>query len=167
MNGFKPNYSSAESVSLSTVPQPVWPDLVIFWTLGNFLKSLATINLPNSPTFLGKFCKGVKNFLVKSFLGNFYRHLAILFWSHWPQPLPNYSYSYLGITNIQVGLNLIYLISVFAGCYMNNEIERVKWTTFQLKYDPVNVSSSTPLNFLQQSSRLSHVMWLLCIEIDL
>ena len=93
MNGFKPNYSSAGSVSLSTA-----------------------------------------------------------------QPLPNYSYSYLGSTNIQVGLNLIYLISVFAGCYMNNEIERVKWTTFQLKYDPVNVSSSTPLNFLQQSSRLSHVM---------
>ena len=23
-------------------------------------------------------------FLVKSFLGNFYRHLAIFFWSHWP-----------------------------------------------------------------------------------
>ena len=24
-------------------------------------------------------------FLMKSFLGNFYRHLAIFFWSHWPQ----------------------------------------------------------------------------------
>ena len=32
----------------------------IFWTLDNFLKPLATINLPKSPTFLGKFCKGVK-----------------------------------------------------------------------------------------------------------
>ena len=31
-----------------------------FWTLGNFLKPLATINLPKSPTFLGIFCKGVK-----------------------------------------------------------------------------------------------------------
>ena len=35
--------------------------------------------------FLGNFCKGVKMylFLLKSFLGNFYRHLAIFFWSHW------------------------------------------------------------------------------------
>ena len=31
-----------------------------FWTLGNFLKPLATINLPKSPTFLGNFCKSVK-----------------------------------------------------------------------------------------------------------
>ena len=55
-----------------------------FWTLGNFLKPLATINLPKSPTFLGIFYKGVKYiiFLVKSFLGKFYGHLAIFFWSH-------------------------------------------------------------------------------------
>ena len=38
----------------------VWPDLAIFWTLGNFLKPLAAINLPKSLTFLGKFCKDVK-----------------------------------------------------------------------------------------------------------
>ena len=46
--------------------------------LGNFLKPLATINLPKSPTFLGIFVKVSKSiiFLVKSFLGNFYRHLA-------------------------------------------------------------------------------------------
>ena len=31
-----------------------------FWTLSNFLKPLATINLPQSPPFLGNFCKGVK-----------------------------------------------------------------------------------------------------------
>ena len=37
--------------------------LAIYWTLGNFSNSLATINLPKSPIFL-----------VKSFLGNFYRH---------------------------------------------------------------------------------------------
>ena len=30
--------------------------------LGKFLKPLATINLPKSPTFLGNFCKGVKTF---------------------------------------------------------------------------------------------------------
>ena len=34
--------------------------LGLFCTLGNFLKPLATINLPRSPTFLGNFCKGVK-----------------------------------------------------------------------------------------------------------
>ena len=31
-----------------------------FWTFGIFLKPLATITLPKSPTFLGNFCKGVK-----------------------------------------------------------------------------------------------------------
>ena len=41
---------------------PVWPDLAIFWILGNFLKPLATFNFPKSPTFLGKFCKDVKIF---------------------------------------------------------------------------------------------------------
>ena len=35
-------------------------DWVIYWTLGNFFKPLATINMPKSPTFLGNFCKGVK-----------------------------------------------------------------------------------------------------------
>ena len=34
--------------------------LGIFWTLGNFLKPLVTINLSKSLTFLGNFCKGVK-----------------------------------------------------------------------------------------------------------
>ena len=38
----------------------VRPDWAIFWTLGNFLKPLATINLPQNPTFFGNFCKGVK-----------------------------------------------------------------------------------------------------------
>ena len=61
---------------------PVWPNWAIYWTLGNILKPLAKINLPKSSTFLGNFCKGVI-FLVISFLGNFYRHLSIFFWSHW------------------------------------------------------------------------------------
>ena len=34
--------------------------LGIFSTLDKFLKPLATINLPKSPTILGNFCKGVK-----------------------------------------------------------------------------------------------------------
>ena len=52
--------------------------------LGKFSKHLATINLPKSPTFLGNFVKVSKSliFLVKSFLGNFYRHLAFFYWSH-------------------------------------------------------------------------------------
>ena len=42
------------------VSEAVWPDWAIYWTFGNFLKRLATINLPISPTFLSNFCKGVK-----------------------------------------------------------------------------------------------------------
>ena len=38
----------------------VWPDWAIYSSLDNFLKSLATINLPKSPTFLGNFCEGVR-----------------------------------------------------------------------------------------------------------
>ena len=70
--------------------QTVWPDWAIYWTLGNFLKPLATINLPKSPIFLGiffvKMSKSI-SFVVKSIWGNFYRHLAIFFWSHWRQTL--------------------------------------------------------------------------------
>ena len=34
----------------------------IYRTLGKFLRPLATINLPKSPTFLGNVCKGVKHY---------------------------------------------------------------------------------------------------------
>ena len=57
----------------------VWPYWAIYWTLGNFLKPLAIINLPKSPPFLGNFCIFI--FLVKSFLGNIYR-LWQLFTGH-------------------------------------------------------------------------------------
>ena len=46
--------------------RPVWPDLAIYWTLGNFLKPLAIINLPKSPTVLGNFCVGAKIFNFSS-----------------------------------------------------------------------------------------------------
>ena len=61
------------------IPRPVWPDWAIYWTLGNFSKPLATIVLSKSQTFLSNFWKGSKlyHFLLKYFLGNFYRHLAI------------------------------------------------------------------------------------------
>ena len=62
----------------------MWPDWAIYWTLVNFLKPLATLKLPKSPTFFAIFEKVSKSIilLVKSFLGNFYRHLIIFFWSH-------------------------------------------------------------------------------------
>ena len=44
----------------------VWPDLAIYWTLRNFLKPLATIDLPKSPTLLGKLRKGIKNLSFSS-----------------------------------------------------------------------------------------------------
>ena len=70
----------------------VWPDWAIYWTLGEFLKPLATINLSKSPTFLAIFVNMLKSFILlrKSYLGKFCRHLAIFFWSHWwyvPKPL--------------------------------------------------------------------------------
>ena len=61
----------------------VWPDWAIYWIFGKFLKSLATINLSKSPTFLFILCKGVKVYHFSSeILGNFYRYLAIFFCSH-------------------------------------------------------------------------------------
>ena len=52
-----------------------------FLHFGNFLKALATINLPKSPTFLGNFCEGVKiyHFSSEIIFGNFCRYLAIFF----------------------------------------------------------------------------------------
>ena len=47
---------------LTSMYRPVWPDWAIYWTLGNFLKPLGTINLSKSPIFLGNFCKGIKFF---------------------------------------------------------------------------------------------------------
>ena len=65
----------------------MWPDLAIYWTLGNYSKPLATINLPKCPTFLGNFCTCVKifNFYSEIILDNFYRHLASFYWSHCPR----------------------------------------------------------------------------------
>ena len=63
----------------------VWPDWVIYCTLGNFLKLVvATIILPKSHTFLRNFVKVSKTFiLVKYFLGNINRHLVTFYCSHW------------------------------------------------------------------------------------
>ena len=56
------------------------------WRFGQLLKApVATIIFPRSPTFKAIFVKGSKSFifLVKSFLGNFYRTLATFYWSRW------------------------------------------------------------------------------------
>ena len=52
---------------------------------GQLFKDVATISLPKSPTFLGNFCNGAKifNFFSLIIEGNFYRHLATFYWSHW------------------------------------------------------------------------------------
>ena len=57
----------------------VWPDWAIYCTLGNFSKPWQDIFFPNCPHFQSIFVKVSKSFiiLVKSFLGNFYWHLAI------------------------------------------------------------------------------------------
>ena len=57
---------SAATSNYGSALWSVWPDLANFWTLGNFLKPLATTNWPKSPTFLDKFCKGVKIFHFSS-----------------------------------------------------------------------------------------------------
>ena len=62
-----------DKVDASPTCLPVRPDLAIYWTLGKFLKHLATINLPKSLTFLGNFCKGVKIYHFSS---------AIIFGQH-------------------------------------------------------------------------------------
>ena len=58
--------------------QAVWPDWANYCILGNFSKTVATIIFPKFPTFLAIFGNVSKFFifLVKSILGNFYRHLA-------------------------------------------------------------------------------------------
>ena len=52
---------------------------------GQLCKACGNIFLPKLPTFLVIFGKVSKSFifLLKSFLGNFCRHLATFYWSHW------------------------------------------------------------------------------------
>ena len=50
-------YWKQDDLQTKEVLASLWPEWAIFCNLGNFLKPLATINLPKSPTFLGNFCK--------------------------------------------------------------------------------------------------------------
>ena len=49
---------------------------------GNFLLFGQLLKACGNNYFFVKLSKSF-NFLVKSFLGNFYRHLATFYWSHW------------------------------------------------------------------------------------
>ena len=62
-------------------------------TLGNFLKPLATINLPKSPIFLGNFCKGVKIYHVSReiILWQLLQTFGDFLWSHCYQLPPRVS----------------------------------------------------------------------------
>ena len=71
-----------------------------FWTLCKFLKPLATINLPNLPTFLGNFCKGVKiyHFCIEIIFRQLLQTLGDFLWSHCQNVtvyLPTYLPTYL------------------------------------------------------------------------
>ena len=59
----------------------MWPDWAIYWTLGKFYSLWQQLIYPNLPHSLAIFVKVSKSiiFVVKSFLGNFYRHLATFF----------------------------------------------------------------------------------------
>ena len=104
----------------------VWPDWAIYWTLDKFLKPLATINLPKSATFLGNFCKGVK-ILHFSFLGNFYRHLAI-FSGHtacdWKTVRIRYPWSFL------VPFNCLNFINIFIKFYFRQYLDLLRLFTW-------------------------------------
>ena len=52
---------------------------------GQLFKALGNNEFSQISHILRQFCKGSKSIisLDKPFLGNFYRHLAIFFWSHW------------------------------------------------------------------------------------
>ena len=64
---------------------PVWPYWAIFCTLGNFIKACGNNNLAQIAHILRQFFKGVKifHFSCEIFFGNFYRHLATFYWSHY------------------------------------------------------------------------------------
>ena len=111
----------------------------------SFLKPLATINLPKSPTFLGNFLKVSKSifFLVKPFLGNFYRHLAIFFWSHWSSLSPfTFSFFFVLIFSTFVKQNQQKKFSLL--CSNRPLVWKILWTEcdsfkYLLRLERINV----------------------------
>ena len=78
----------------------MWPDWAIYWTLGSFLKPLATINLPKSLTLLGNFFIGVKSYRFSSeiIFGQLLETFGDFFWSHcsWCMPPCGEKYQKVG-----------------------------------------------------------------------
>ena len=82
---YLPESLGKETTSCLLTVLPVWPDWAIYWTMGKFLKPLATINLPKSPTILCNFCKGVKiyHFSNELIFGELLETFGDFFWPHW------------------------------------------------------------------------------------
>ena len=71
------NWCSTEWRTRNSLQQPVWPYWTIYCTLGNFSKSVATINFAqNCPHFYAIYV--IFHFSSESFLANCYRNLAPL-----------------------------------------------------------------------------------------
>ena len=79
-----PRYVNATLAAIGVPCDAEWPEWAIYWTLGKFLKPLATINLPNYSTFLGNFYKGVKiyNFSSEIIFEQLLQTFGNFFWSH-------------------------------------------------------------------------------------
>ena len=61
---------------------PIGRFIGLWATFQSLLQQLICPNTPHSLAIFGQVPKSL-NFLVKSFLGNFYRYLATFYWSQW------------------------------------------------------------------------------------
>ena len=63
----------------------VWPDWADFLHFGQLFKACGNNYFTQLASIIRQFLKRCQNliFLVKSFMGKFYWHLATFFWSHW------------------------------------------------------------------------------------
>ena len=94
---------------------PEWPDWAIYCSLGNFSKPVAAIIFVQIAHILCNVCKVI--FQVKSFLGNFDRHLVTFYWSHWSHCTPE---------SLEVAFCLIfsskfYFVGFGNGCWDRSE----------------------------------------------
>ena len=95
--------------------------------LGKFLKPLATINLPKSPTFLGNFCKDIKifKFFSEIICGQLLYTFGDFFWSHCPVPTILYP-------QVQIPTELMHRCSAFSVYIVFNWLAHRKMSFFYL-----------------------------------
>ena len=62
----KKGYLALATTTMQRDTRAAWPYWAIYWTLGNFFKICGNNYFAKLPTFLGKFCKGVKIFNFSS-----------------------------------------------------------------------------------------------------